>query len=112
MSSPFEQFSERWRDRRSDRRVPVRCPATIWVPNRGVSFDATCLDLSASGMSLHCNYVPRYGEQLDVSVWTPDIAGQPAKPLHVRVEVAHCMEVKRGSVYELGVRTLNVLAAP
>lgn len=88
-------------ERRSARRLPMNCKARIKVTGSRDTHYGVCRDLSVDGMLIETDYVPRYGQLLEVHVLAP--AGATFQPLHALVEVRRCVQVVDGKLYRLGV---------
>jgi hypothetical protein len=74
-------------------KVKVKNPETLEI------YYGTSLDLSVTGISFESEYVPRYGEILEVHVMPPQV---PAVPLSAKIQVRWCTQVVAGNRYEIG----------
>ncbi|MDR2924759.1 MAG: PilZ domain-containing protein [Azoarcus sp.] len=94
------------RDRRLDRRIPLRCSAHI-RSREGKEISAECTELSVSGMTLRTSYVPDEGEVVEIVV---DAQNQNVErpPLVTKMRVIRCHEIAGGQ-YEIGGSTVNVV---
>lgn len=95
------------RDRRVTRRVKMGCKAKIRVPASGETFYGECVDLSVDGLAVRSNFVPRFGERVDVVLMVAGIGGQPARPLALHAEVRRCNEWVSGYLYDIGLRIVS-----
>lgn len=98
------------RDKRTARRIPIACPATLSTLDLGPSYEGTCVDLSVGGLTIHSNFVPRPGEELEVTVLPPTTGNLTPKPMVVRARVRRCHEIDAGLFYEIGLEIIKVLS--
>lgn len=95
-------------DRRLDRRIPLGCQACIVAPG-GQRLEATCIELSVGGMTLHTRYVPAASEVIEVMVASPGSGSAVLRPpLHAKLRVLRCHPLGDGR-YELGGEIVTVL---
>jgi hypothetical protein len=92
---------------RGSRRIPIFCQVKIRVPDSGEIAYGTTRNLSVDGLSLVTDYVPRFGEMLEVHVLPP--AGGPTPPLHALVQVKRCIRHKDAQLFEIGVVIRRIL---
>ena len=91
---------------RSARRIPINCQVKIRVTENGEIIYATTKDLSVDGVSLVTDYVPRFGQLLDIHVLPPQ--GSTIKPLRALVQVRRCVRVENSRSYEIGTAILKI----
>jgi hypothetical protein len=91
---------------RSARRIPINCQVKIRVTENGETVYATTKDLSVDGVSLLTEYVPRFGQLLDIHVLPPQ--GSTIKPLRALVQVRRCVRVENSRSYEIGTAILKI----
>ena len=95
-------------NRRLDRRIPLGCSAYIAL-RTGEKVEATCVDISVGGMTLHTTYVPAQKEVLEVAVLSPQVRPASARPpLITRLEVLRCNALGDGR-FEIGGRIVRVV---
>ena len=97
------------KDKRNSRRVPIECPTRIRTMDIGPSYYGTCIDLSVNGLTIHTNFVPRPGEELEVTVLPPRAGEIMTPPMMARVRVKRCHELEQGEVYEIGLEIVTIL---
>lgn len=103
MSAP-----DRRRDkRRNARRIPLECKIKIRVPETSDTYYGICRNLSVDGLLFVTDYVPRFGQMLEVHVLPGHGPGAPA-PLNAVVEVRHCTRAAGGERYEIGAAIVHV----
>jgi hypothetical protein len=93
-------------DRRLDRRIPLGCSASIFLPNGDV-VAAECVEISVGGMTIRAAYVPGELEVIEVAVASPG-AQLDRPPLVTRLQVKRCHAVGDG-IYEIGGAIVRVL---
>ncbi len=99
-------MSEYFRNRRLDRRIPLGSAAWIRLDDTS-EMEASCVELSVGGMTLHSAYVPGESEEFEVRVESPE--GRVSRPpLVVRVIVRRCNAIDDG-LYEIGVETVQIV---
>jgi hypothetical protein len=91
---------------RKSRRIPISCRVEIkaqdgWEIHYGVTSD-----LSVDGLSFITDYVPRFGQLLEVHVVPPQ--GSTIKPLRALIQVKRCAQVVAGKEYEIGSSILKI----
>jgi len=91
---------------RKSRRIPIKCRVEIkaqdgWEIHYGVTND-----LSVDGISFITDYVPRFGQLLEVHVIPPQ--GSSIKPLRALIQVKRCSQVVAGKEYEIGSSILKI----
>jgi hypothetical protein len=91
---------------RNARRIPINCQVKIRVTESGETAYGTTKDLSVDGISLITDYVPRFGQLLDIHVLPPQ--GSTIKPLRALVQVRRCAQVIVGRSYEIGAVILKI----
>ncbi|MHB8167444.1 MAG: PilZ domain-containing protein, partial [Sulfuricella sp.] len=90
---------------RSARRIPINCQVKIRVTENGETVYGVTKDLSVDGVSLLTDYVPRFGQLLDIHVLPPQ--GSTIKPLRALVQVRRCVRVAGQRSYEIGTAILK-----
>lgn len=99
-------MSQYFRNRRLDRRIPLGSAAWIRLDDTS-EMEASCIELSVGGMTLHSAYVPGESEEFEVVVESPE--GRVSRPpLVVRVVVRRCNAIEDG-LYEIGVETVRIV---
>lgn len=93
---------------RNARRIPINCQVKIRVTENGEIVYGTTKDLSVDGVSLLTDYVPRFGQLLDIHVLPPQ--GSTIKPLRALVQVRRCVRVENSRSYEIGTAILKIRA--
>ena len=91
---------------RTARRIPINCQVKIRVTESGETVYGTTKDLSVDGVSLVTDYVPRFGQLLDIHVLPPQ--GSTIKPLRALVQVRRCVRIEGQRSYEIGTATLKI----
>ena len=91
---------------RNARRIPINCQVKIRVTESGETAYGTTKDLSVDGISLVTDYVPRFGQLLDIHVLPPQ--GSTIKPLRALVQVRRCSQMIAGRSYEIGAVILKI----
>jgi hypothetical protein len=91
---------------RNARRIPINCQVKIRVTESGETVYGTTKDLSVDGVSLLSDYVPRFGQLLDIHVLPPN--GSTIKPLRALVQVRRCVKLDSGRNYEIGTVILKI----
>lgn len=91
---------------RKSRRIPVKCRVEIKAQDGWEIHYGESRDLSVDGISFVTDYVPRYGQLLEVSVIPPQ--GSPVKPLRALIQVKRCAQVVAGKEYEIGASILKI----
>lgn len=91
---------------RRSRRIPIQCRVEIkaqdgWEIHHGVS-----KDLGVDGVSFITNYVPRFGQLLEIHVIPPQ--GSTIKPLRALIQVRRCSQVVAGKEYEIGAAIMKI----
>jgi len=93
---------------RAARRIPINCQVKIRVTESGETVYGTTKDLSVDGVSLVTDYVPRFGQLLDIHVLPPQ--GSTIKPLRALVQVRRCVRMEGQRSYEIGTAILKIRA--
>lgn len=91
---------------RTARRIPINCQVKIRVTESGETVYGTTKDLSVDGISLVTDYVPRFGQLLDIHVLPPQ--GSTIKPLRALVQVRRCVRIEGQRNYEIGTAILKI----
>jgi hypothetical protein len=91
---------------RNGRRIPINCQVKIRVTESGETVYGTTKDISVDGVSLVTDYVPRFGQLLDIHVLPPQ--GSAIKPLRALVQVRRCVRVEKSRDYEIGTAILKI----
>jgi hypothetical protein len=91
---------------RNARRIPINCQVKIRVTENGETVYGATKDLSVDGVSLVTDYVPRFGQLLDIHVLPPQ--GSTIKPLRALVQVRRCARVENSCNYEIGTAILKI----
>lgn len=91
---------------RTARRIPINCQVKIRVTESGETVYGTTKDLSVDGVSLVTDYVPRFGQLLDIHVLPPQ--GSTIKPLRALVQVRRCVRIEGQRSYEIGTAILKI----
>lgn len=91
---------------RNARRIPINCQVKIRVTENGETVYGTTKDLSVDGVSLITDYVPRFGQLLDIHVLPPH--GSTIKPLRALVQVRRCVRMENSRSYEIGTAILKI----
>ena len=91
---------------RKSRRVPIQCRVDIkaqdgWDIHHGLS-----KDLGVDGVSFVTDYVPRFGQLLEIHLVPP--SGSVIKPLRALVQVRRCTQVVAGKEYEIGAAIMKI----
>lgn len=91
---------------RNARRIPLNCQVKIRITESGETAYATTKDLSVDGVSMITDYVPRFGQLLEIHVLPPQ--GSSIKPLRALVQVRRCVRLDGGRSYEIGTAILKI----
>lgn len=91
---------------RSGRRIPINCQVKIRVTESSEIAYGTTKDLSIDGISLLTDYVPRFGQLMEIHVLPPQ--GSTIKPLRALVQVRRCVQLVAGRNYEIGTAILKI----
>lgn len=91
---------------RKSRRIPVQCKVEIkaqdgWEIHYGMSSN-----ISVDGICFITDYVPRFGQLLEVHVVPPE--GSAIRPLRALIQVKRCHQVVAGKQYEIGAVILKI----
>lgn len=91
---------------RKARRIPIKCQVEIkaqdgWEIHYGVS-----KDLGVDGVSFVTDYVPRFGQLLEIHLVPPQ--GSAIKPLRALIQVRRCAQVIAGKEYEIGAAIIKI----
>lgn len=96
------------RERRRARRTAARSALALKVLETGETFWGVCRDLSAGGIAFETEYVPRFGQRLEIR-----LAPAPAAPfLSALVEVRRCVPCADGRGYRIGAALAEALPPP
>jgi hypothetical protein len=93
--------------RRNTRRIPLNSKVRIKVPETNETHYGVCRDLSVDGISFETDYVPRFGQILEILVMPPQPSGL-TPPLHAIIEVRHCARANAGEHYEIGAAIVKI----
>lgn len=91
---------------RCSRRVPLECYVKVRSADSGEIFYAMSKNLSVDGIALTAQYVPRYGERLEIQLQSPK--GSTLKPFKALVQVRRCVQLADQKGYEIGAAILKV----
>ena len=91
---------------RNGRRIPLTCQVKIRVTESGETAYGTTKDLSVDGIALLTDYVPRFGQLMEIHVLPPQ--GSTIKPLRALVQVRRCIQLVAGRSYEIGTAILKI----
>jgi hypothetical protein len=91
---------------RCSRRVPLECYIKAKSSDSGEVFYAMSKNLSVDGIALVAQYVPRYGERLEIQLQSPK--GSTLKPFKALVQVRRCVQLEDQKGYEIGAAILKV----
>lgn len=91
---------------RNARRIPISCLVKIRATESGETAYGTTKDLSVDGISLITDYIPRFGQLLDIHVLPPQ--GSTIRPLRALVQVRRCVQLVAGKSYEIGAAILKI----
>ncbi|MDD5242261.1 MAG: PilZ domain-containing protein [Sulfuricella sp.] len=93
-------------ERRSARRIPVTCQVKIRITDSDETAYGTTKDISVGGVGLITDYVPRFGQLMEIHVLPPQ--GSNIKPLRALVQVRRCVQLITGHSYEIGAAILKI----
>ena len=96
----------RGQERRISLRIPLNCKTKIKVLGSRESYYGVCRDLSVDGILIESEYVPRYGQVLEVHVIPPQQG--PVVPLHAVIQVRRCTEIVGSKLYEIGAKIKEI----
>lgn len=91
---------------RCSRRVPMECYVKARSSESGEVFYAMSKDLSVDGVAFTAQYVPRYGELLEIQLQSP--LGSSSKPFKALVQVRRCSQMGDNKGYEIGAAIIKV----
>lgn len=91
---------------RNARRIPLNCQVKIRATESGEIAYGTTKDLSVDGVAILTDYVPRFGQLLEIHVLPPQ--GSSIQPLRALVQVRRCVQVVAGASYEIGTAILKI----
>ncbi|PWB49874.1 MAG: hypothetical protein C3F18_09780 [Nitrosomonadales bacterium] len=91
---------------RCSRRIPMECYVKVRTAESGEVFYAMSKDLSVDGVAFIAQYVPRYGELMEIQLQPPP--GSSAKPFKALVQVRRCSQVGDNRGYEIGAAIIKV----
>ena len=94
-------------ERRRNRRIALGCEASLFIRGQASPIEALCTEIAVGGLTLHAEYVPRAGEQVEVLVASPR-NGIARPPLRVRAIVRRCQRYQSGD-YEIGLEIIEIL---
>ncbi len=91
---------------RCSRRIPMACYVKARASDSGEVFYAMSKDLSVDGFAFIAQYVPRYGELLEIQLQSP--LGSNTKPFKALVQVRRCSQLEDNKGYEIGTAIIKV----
>ncbi|MDD5329026.1 MAG: PilZ domain-containing protein [Sulfuricella sp.] len=91
---------------RNARRIPLNCQVKIRATESGETAYGTTKDLSVDGVAIVTDYIPRFGQLLEIHVLPPQ--GSATKPLRALVQVRRCVQLVAGHSYEIGTAILKI----
>jgi hypothetical protein len=91
---------------RCSRRIPMECYVKVRATESGEVFYAMSKDLSVDGLAFIAQYVPRYGELLEIQLQSP--LGANTKPFKALVQVRRCSQTGDNKAYEIGTAIIKV----
>lgn len=91
---------------RAARRIPIQCQLKIKTADHGETSYGVTKDLSVGGISFITDYVPRFGELLEIHMLPP--RGSSIQPLRALVQVKRCIQVVARTQYEIGALILKI----
>jgi hypothetical protein len=87
-----------YEEKRNFIRMTMNASANLTLDN-GQSIEVTCIDLSASGMSIKANEAVKEGETIHVSIESPN---EQFRSMDANGKVLRCREMGNGE-YDLGI---------
>ena len=93
-------------ERRSARRIPITCQVKIRITESDETAYGTTKDISVGGVGLITDYVPRFGQLMEIHVLPPQ--GSSIQPLRALVQVRRCVQLPTGHHYEIGAAILKI----
>lgn len=91
---------------RKSRRIPIQCRVEIKAQDGWEIHHGTSKDLGVDGVSFITDYVPRFGQLLEIHVIPPP--GSTIKPLRALIQVRRCSQVVAGKEYEIGAAIMKI----
>lgn len=91
---------------RCSRRIPMECYVKVRMTESGEVFYAMSKDLSVDGVAFTAQYVPRYGELMEIQLQSP--LGSSVKPFKALVQVRRCSQKGDHKGYEIGAAIIKV----
>ncbi|MDP2961465.1 MAG: PilZ domain-containing protein [Sulfurimicrobium sp.] len=91
---------------RCSRRIPMECYVKVRMTESGDVFYAMSKNLSVDGLAFIAQYVPRYGELMEIQLQSP--LGANAKPFKALVQVRRCSQIGDNKGYEIGTAIIKV----
>ena len=91
---------------RKSRRIPIKCKVEIKAQDGWEIHYGMTSDLSVDGVSFITDYVPRFGQLLEIHVVPP--LGSSVKPLRALIQVKRCAQVVAGKQYEIGAAIIKI----
>ena len=91
---------------RCSRRIPMECYVKVRMTESGEVFYAMSKDLSVDGVAFVAQYVPRYGELMEIQLQSP--LGSSCKPFKALVQVRRCSQTEDNKGYEIGAAIIKV----
>lgn len=92
---------------RNTRRIPIVCPLKLRVPDTHQTFEGITRRLSVDDITFDSEYVPRYGQLLEVTVTPPP--GSAFPPLKALIQVFSCVAGEEKGWYEIAGQIKKVL---
>lgn len=87
-------------ENRNTRRIPISCKVKLKIPETRETYYGVTKRLSIEDISFESEYVPRFGQLLEITVAPP--AGSNTQPLCALIQVYSCTQVEEGQIYEIG----------
>lgn len=91
---------------RKSRRIPVACRIEFKTQEAWDIHHGTSLNLSVDGLSFVTDYVPRFGQLLEIHMIPPQ--GAAIRALRALVQVRRCTQVVAGKEYEVGTAIIKI----
>jgi len=88
------------KERRKSARSAVQFDLTLRIPETNQTYCGTCYDLSDRGVRLSSDYIPKYGQILEICL--PEKVGSQGFSSNFLIEVRRCCLRGKGSAYEVG----------
>jgi len=93
---------------RNTRRIPIVCPVKVRVPETHQTFEGITRKLSVDDIAFEAEYVPRYGQLLEITV-TPPPGNTTFPPLKALIQVFSCVEGEEKGWYQIAGQIKKVL---